>query len=167
MELPLPHSAMRTSPQGVDIQEVTRDEVERLLGGPELEPGSVAELDAIAPEGWRCFGAFDQGRAVHHSFVRHSANGPELFRVLTVPSHRRRGIFHAVLAAIAAELVTDGHQRLTSKVGVRNEASRASHRRAGFKEAARRLDPIFVGVNLRFALMDLWRGVKRHWVQRR
>jgi hypothetical protein len=133
---------------GISIREIARDEVAGFFAQSGLMPSPIVDLDAIAPLGWRCFAAFEGDCIVHHSFVAERAEGPELFRVLTVESHRRRGLFRSMVGGIAHTLRSEGRHALQSKAGVSNPLSVQAHRRAGFAIVHRRYEVVVLGVNL-------------------
>jgi len=161
MQMRLPRTDAFVPRPDLLIREVARDEIEAAFAGSMLEPGTLVELDSIAPVRWRCFAAFENNRPVHHTFVAYREAGPELFRVLTAPSHRRRGIFVVVVSAIARTLSMELETSLTSKLGVRNSTSLAAHRAAGFVVVDRRYDPVLLGWNLRLVASKAWRAIRR------
>jgi GNAT superfamily N-acetyltransferase len=161
MRMVLPRLQAVAPVQSVEVREVAREQVERSLARPELGPGTCQELDEIAPLGWRCFAAFASGQPVHHTFVAYRREGPELFRVLTAPDWRGRGVFRAVVGAAATSLWAEGAQVLSTKLSLRNAASLRAHLSAGFVEVDRRRDPVVFGINLRFAAVRLWHTFRR------
>jgi hypothetical protein len=114
-----------------------------------LQFQSLERLDAIAPRGWRCFVAFEDDRAIHHSFVAVRDEGPALFGVFTAEDRRCRGVFRAVVSTIGSALAASNEGALYSRVGMRNRQSRLAHMRAGFTELQRRYDPVLLGFDVR------------------
>jgi GNAT superfamily N-acetyltransferase len=160
LQLRLPPTSLFEQPQGIEIREVNRTELPALATDREFSPGPLSELDAIAPTRWRCFVAFERVRPVHYSFVAYRKDGPELFRVMTDPTYRRRGIFRAVVSVIARALSAEHEQDLQSKVGVGNAVSLHAHRAAGVAIVHRRYDPVLFHVNLRMSASKLWRWLR-------
>lgn len=62
-----------------------------------------------------------------------------VFGLYTSPSARRRGIGHALMRAIAAEIRDEGRQHLVLSVDTPNEQARAFYDRLGFVDHARTL----------------------------
>jgi len=160
LQIGLPPSRLFAPPSGIAIREVDRTELPALATDRTLAPGTLAELDAVSPVRWRCFVAFERGRPVHHSFVAYRSGGPELFRVVTAPVHRRRGIFRATVSAIALALSREHEYALQSKIGMRNPVSLQAHCAAGFEVVHRRYDPVLLNVNLRLGASRIWRRLR-------
>ncbi len=158
MQLPL--AAAYAPRKDIEVREVPRHGSQTVFAQSELAPGTLAELDAIAPLRWRCFAAFDDGHPIHHTFVAYRDTGPELFRVWTAASHRRRGVFVEVVSAIARSLSDEHESAICSKIGVRNPTSLQAHRAAGFVVVRRRYDPILFGWDMRRAASVLWRRAR-------
>jgi hypothetical protein len=83
----------------------------------------------VAPHGWRCFVAFEQGTPVHVSFVELRLNRPLLFGVVTEPSNRRRGGFRSTVYHLATKMREVGEASLFSSTSLNNRASVGAHRR--------------------------------------
>jgi hypothetical protein len=141
------------------VREVTRTELETTTA-PELQC-SIAILDRMAPHGWRCFAAFENGRPLHRSFIDLRPGHPLLFAVETRPDARRQGAFRATVAHIARTLVHAGEPALFSSTSRSNRESVHAHLAAGFVVYATTLDPIILGVSLRGLARRLLRRHKR------
>lgn len=160
MRLP-PTGAQPSVGYGITVREIGRDELEAVFAASALPGATLRELDAGAPRGWRCFGAFDEGSLRHHSFVARRDEGWVLYRVATAPTHARRGLFRAVAYAIADAVHRDGVTELYSKIGVQNPISLRAHLAAGFEETGRRYDPMVLGMDTRKLLRDALVGAGR------
>jgi hypothetical protein len=134
-------------PSGWTVREVTRTELETTTA-PELQC-SIATLDRMAPHGWLCFAAFEDGRPLHRNFVDLRPGRPLLFAAETRPDARLRGAFRATVAHIARTLADAGEPALFSSTLRSNRASVHAHLAAGFVVYATTLDPIILGVSLR------------------
>ncbi len=125
-------------------------------------PRSIAladRVDLVAPNGWRCFAAFDGATPVHVSFVELRPSRPLLFGAVSEPAARGRGAFRETIQFIAARLHDGGDTSLYSSVGWSNRASLRAHAAAGFDIVQRRVDVRVLGVSVR--------GVARRLLRRR
>jgi hypothetical protein len=148
LELDLARTPSSTRHSNFQVRELRREEVVSLLSRSRLPPQTPEEIDNITRGRWRCFVAFLEVEPVHISFVEMRAEAPHLFRVWTIPSERRKGVFAEVARTIASRLATEGHSRLTSSASGRNAALLAAHRAAGFAESRRRIEARIFGIRL-------------------
>jgi hypothetical protein len=150
-----------TSPPGFEVRELTHAERSRVLGASLALARRAESIDAVAPSGWRCFVAFEDGRAVHVSYVELRARAPLLFGAVTEPSARGRGAFRATVAHIAVVLRAAGESSLWSWTRGTNHGSMRAHRAAGFEIARRSLDARVLGRSARDGARRLLRAARR------
>jgi hypothetical protein len=132
-----------------DVRELSRDEVQSVLGASPTLRHRVEDVDAVAPNGWRCFAAFDRGTPVHRSFVELRPGRPLLFGAATEPGRRGSGAFRATVGVLASKLREDGEPGLFSSTSLSNRPSVRAHRAAGFNVVGRSFDVFVRGVSLR------------------
>jgi GNAT superfamily N-acetyltransferase len=152
------HVAGASPPAGFDVRELGRAEIETTLGATPGLARSVAELDAVAPSGWRCFVAFWEGAPVHVRFIETRPGRPLAFGDFTAPAMRKRGAYRAALAFVAARLHAEGEASLFSSVSGANRPSLRAHEAAGFVVVRRRFDVRVRGVSLRALARRIVRG---------
>jgi hypothetical protein len=132
-----------------EVRELARGEVESVLGVSPTLRHRVEDVDAVAPNGWRCFAAFDEGTPVHRSFVELRPGRPLLFGAITEPDRRGGGAFRATLGVLASKLREAGETGLFSSTSLNNRPSVRAHRAVGFKVVGRSFDAFVRGVSLR------------------
>ena len=131
------------------MRELARDELEAVLGVSATLRRRPEDVDAVAPNGWRCFAAFDEGTPVHRSFVELRPGRPLLFGALTEPASRGRGAFQVTFEVLASKLREAGETGLFSSTSLSNRPSVRAHRAVGFEVVGRTFDVFVRGVSLR------------------
>ena len=149
LRLDLRAAASATSPHTFEVRELARGDVARVLGASPALNRPADRVDVVAPNGWRCFVAFDGATPVHVSFVELRPNRPLLFGAVSEPAVRGRGAFRETIRYIAARLHDAGEASLYSSVGWNNRASLRAHAAAGFEIMRRRVDVRVLGVSVR------------------
>jgi GNAT superfamily N-acetyltransferase len=140
-----------------EVREVARDELAALLEGAPALRRPLAQVDAVAPAGWRGFVAFERGAPVSVSFVELRPRRPLLFGVVTEPAARGRGAFRATLRHVVARLREAGETSLFSSTGHKNRPSVRAHRAGGFAVFHRTIDVRVRGLSLRHLARRLLR----------
>jgi hypothetical protein len=151
----------RGGPAGFDVRELGRADVEPVLGPEPALARSLADLDAVAPSGWRCFAVFEAGAPVHATFVELRPGRPLSFGSVTVPRARGRGAFRAAIALETARLGEAGEVTLFGSASGANRASLRATAAAGFVVVRRTYDLRVRGVSLRGLARRLLGGLKR------
>jgi len=141
--------AFAKSPQAFEVRELARGDLGRVLGVSPALARPAERVDVVAPNGWRCFAAFDGAMPIHVSFVELRPNRPLLFGAVSEPAARMRGAFRATIQYIAARLHDAGETSLYSSVAWNNRASLLAHAAVGFQIVRRRVDVRVLGMSVR------------------
>lgn len=112
--------------------EVHRKEMRDCLANPERYAAFLCEDDAGIPSGFAEV-------ALRADYVNGCETSPVAFLegIFVAPSHRRRGVAHALVIAVERWALSRGCRELASDTGLANLASQSLHLKLGFAETER------------------------------